>query len=437
MLGLDPLYGAAEGTFVAHRRLAAWRSVTKDLLIQLLQSQQSAFAAHPPDLERRRAALASLRDILVEHDADIAAAISADFRGRSGDETRMLEILPTLDLIRHARKSLAKWMKPKPARSTWFLLPSRAYTIVQPLGVFGVMGAWNYPLYLTFGPLVSALSAGNHVMLKPSEKAPRIAELLARLIAERFPPEYVAVVTGDVDVSRQFASLPFDHLIFTGSTSVGTQIMRAASEHLTPVTLELGGKSPAIVHESFPLRLAMQRILAGKLYNAGQTCIAPDYLLVPRALEPQVEAAAREIVPSLYPTLVANADYTRIHSDAAYTRLATVLDEARASGARVLPLNPAKEPCSVDNAVFPPTLVFGAPPESRLLTDEIFGPLLPVVTYDSLDDAITYVNARPRPLALYYFDNDTRRIDRVVNRTISGGVTVNDVVYHIAQHNLP
>jgi coniferyl-aldehyde dehydrogenase len=303
--------------------------------------------------------------------------------------------------------------------------------------VVGVIGAWNYELLLTLGPLIDALAAGNHVMIKPSEMTPRAAELLASVISDSFEPEYVTTVNGGPEVSSAFASMPFDHLIFTGSARVGQLVMSAASENLTPVTLELGGKSPAIVHEGFPLDVAVKRILVGKLYNAGQTCVAPDYLLVPVGREHDVELLATTILPSLYSSLVSNPDYTRILSRRHYEELAGWRDEAAASGARVVELNPANELCTAENQVFPPTLLFGPPADSTVMRREIFGPILPVVTYRRLDDAIAFVNARPRPLALYYFDRNNRRIARVVRETISGGVLINDVVVHWGQHDLP
>jgi coniferyl-aldehyde dehydrogenase len=404
---------------------------------ELLRLQRARFAGAPPDYDQRILALHTLRDALRTREAALADAISADFGGRSRHETRLLELLPLTDLIRHACSSLAGWMKPRRAASSWFLLPSRAYTIHQPLGVVGIMGAWNYPLLLTIGPLVDALAAGNHAMLKPSELAPETAAVLAQLFSDAFPTEYVAAITGDVDVSAVFAALPFDHLVFTGSSRVGELVMRAASRNLTPVTLELGGKSPAIVHSTYPLEKALRRILVGKLLNAGQTCIAPDYVLVPRGSEFDVERMAPDIVRALYPRLVDNTDYTRILSATHYAQLTDLVDGARAFGAHVLTINPASEACSIGNKVFPPTLVFNPPGNSRLMRDEIFGPILPVMTYASLDEAIAFVNARPRPLALYYFDDDRDRVDLVVSATTSGGVTVNDVLLHIAQHDLP
>jgi coniferyl-aldehyde dehydrogenase len=407
------------------------------VLREVFEAQQAAFARGAPDYRRRIDALRTLRDALATHREAFARALSADYGGRAREETLLLEIFPLLDQIRHATRHLKSWMKPRRVGSTWFLLPSRAYLVQQPLGVVGVIGAWNYELLLTVGPAIDALAAGNHVIIKPSELVPRAAELLASVVAERFDPEYVAAVTGGPDVGAAFASLPFDHLIFTGSSRVGRLVMGAASDNLTPVTLELGGKSPAIVHEGFPLDVALRRILVGKLYNAGQTCVAPDYLLVPAGREHDVERLANAIVPTVYAALVANPDYTRSLNRAQNDRLASWCDEAAAGGARVVTINPAAETCTVDNRVFPPTLVFRAPPTAALMRNEIFGPILPVVTYHRLRDAIAYVNARPHPLALYYFDSNRRRIKIVVRETISGGVLINDVVVHLGQNNLP
>ncbi|HEX7019693.1 MAG TPA: coniferyl aldehyde dehydrogenase [Gemmatimonadaceae bacterium] len=419
--------------------LATVRAVdpTAEELRAAFDAQRSAFARGAPDYRRRMRALTDLRDALRAHEDELIAAISADYGGRAAEETLLLELLPLYDEIRHARRHLRSWMKRRRVKPTWFLMPSRAFVMYQPLGVVGVIGAWNYQLLLTLSPLIDAIAAGNHVILKPSEITPRSAQLVAQLIAERFPADYVTVVTGPAHVGAAFSALPFDHLIFTGSTRLGPVVMRAASENLTPVTLELGGKSPAIVHPTFSLSLALRRILIGKLYNAGQTCVAPDYLMVPHGSEADVEREARRIVAELYPRLVDNPDYTRIVTGSHYQRLRAALDEASDHGARVVEVNPADERCSLENKVFAPTLVFRPPLDAAVMRDELFGPVLPVVTYRSLDEAIAFVNARPRPLALFYFDEDRGRIDDVLERTISGGVLVNDVVVHLGQHNLP
>lgn len=406
-------------------------------MLSALEAQRAAFARAAPDYRQRMDALSGLRDALRAKQGELLDALSADFGGRAREEGLLFELFQLSEQIAHARSRLARWMKPKRVSSSWFLLPSSAYVVHQPLGVVGAVGAWNFPLLLTLGPAIDALAAGNHVMLKPSELAPHSAEMVAGIVRRLFPPEYVTTILGGPDVAREFCSLPFDHLIFTGSSRIGADVMRAASENLTPVTLELGGKSPVIIHESYPLDVALRRTLVAKLYNAGQSCLAPDYLLIPRGREEAVRQSATGIVARLYPSLAGNPGYTRLLRPNSYERLSVAVEEAAARGASVVRLNPASEPCTPENRVFPPTLVFGAAEDSLLLREEIFGPVLPVLTYGSLDEAIAYVNARPRPLALYYFDNDRSRIRRVVSRTYSGAVCINDAALQFAQYNLP
>ena len=401
-----------------------------------LASQRSAFARGAPDLRRRRQALATLRDAVRARQDELLRAVSDDFGGRAHEETLLLELFPFYDQIRHARRKLKGWMKRRRVSTTWYLKPSKAFYQYQPLGVVGVIGAWNYQLLLTLGPVVDALAAGNHVMLKPSEITPRSADVIASIIDEAFPPEYVTCVTGGPDVASAFTALPFDHLFFTGSTHVGKLVMKAAAANLTPVTLELGGKSPAIVHAGYPLARAAERIMGGKLYNAGQTCVAPDYVLLPEGSEAEFEANARRVAERSYPRLVDNPDYTRIVNSRHYARLQSLVDDAVAKGARVVPLS-ADDSGTPENRVFPPTLVFSPRDDMTVMQEEIFGPVLPVVAYRRLDEAIAYVNARPRPLALYYFDEARDRIDQVLQRTMSGGVTINDCIVHLGQHELP
>ena len=409
---------------------------TTQNLPRLLQVQREAFMQGAPTYDDRMRSLATLRDSLRAHQEELLCAVSDDFGGRAREETLMLELFPLYDQIRHARSHLRNWMKRRWVRSSWFLLPSRAFYQYQPLGVVGVIGAWNYQTYLTLGPAVDAIAAGNHVMLKPSEIAPRSADVIAKIVAECFPPEYVACVTGGPEVASAFASLPFDHLFFTGSTRVGRMVMQAAAANLTPVTLELGGKCPAIIHSSYPMETAVHRIVGGKLFNAGQTCVAPDYVLLPEGKEAEFEALVRKRVSSLYPQMAANPDYTRIVSHRHYDRLSALLADARAKGARVVELAP-EEQGSAESKVFVPALVFNSTDSMGVMQEEIFGPILPIVTYRTVDEAVTYVSARPRPLALYYFDEDMNRINHVLERTMSGGVTLNDCILHLAQHNLP
>ena len=389
-----------------------------------------------PGAGERRAALATLARMLRDHADDFCAAIDRDFGGRSTAETRLLEIFPALEAIAHARRNLPAWMRARRAPTNLWFLPGRSRIMPQPLGVVGIVVPWNYPLYLAIGPLVAALAAGNRAMVKMSESAPATGELLARLVAERFDAAQLTVINGDADVARAFVALPFDHLLFTGSTEIGRHVMRAAAANLTPVTLELGGKSPAIVGRAIAIDDAADRIAYGKCLNAGQTCIAPDYALVPEERVEAFVAAAGAAIARLYPTLRANPDYTAIIDARHRERLAGCLAEARARGARVTEVNPGREDFT-GSTKMAPALVVGAPDDTRLMREEIFGPLLPVVPYRTLDEAIAYVNARPRPLALYVFDHDRASIERVLARTVSGGVTVNETILHIAQDDLP
>jgi acyl-CoA reductase-like NAD-dependent aldehyde dehydrogenase len=317
--------------------------------------------------------------------------------------------------------------------SLWFR-PAVAEVRYQPLGVTGIIAPWNYPLYLAVGPLVCALAAGNRVMIKLSEYTPQFAALFARLVAQGFPRSLVHVVVGDVDAARAFANLPFDHLLFTGSTSVGREVMAAAARHLTPVTLELGGKSPAIVAPDFDLAVAARRIAFGKLINAGQTCIAPDYVLAHADRIERLVAELRKAARAMYGD-TASADYSSIVNDRHFARLDALLADAREQGARVEQL--------LDSAASPwprrlaPAVVLDVTDRMRIMREEIFGPLLPILAYRTLDEAIRYVNERDRPLALYVFDDDRARRDDLLARTASGGVTVNDTILHVAQDDLP
>ncbi|HTY85365.1 MAG TPA: aldehyde dehydrogenase family protein, partial [Silvibacterium sp.] len=290
---------------------------------------------------------------------------------------------------------------------------------------------------LTLSPLVNALAAGNHVMIKPSELAPATAVAITQMIAEAFPEEYVAVITGGKEVAAAFAALPFDHLLYTGSDRVGRLVMKAAAENLTPVTLELGGKSPALVHESYPMDTAAERICSAKFWNAGQTCVAPDYALVPSQKAEEFLRCAEAIVSRRYPHPQSNPDYTHMISEDACRRMQQLLDDAMSKGARVIQPGSSQLAFTAESRIFPPTLVLNSDDSMRLLQEEIFGPILPVISYSSFDDALAFIHARPRPLALYYFDRDSSRIEAVLNKTVSGGVTVNDCIFHFPQHALP
>jgi coniferyl-aldehyde dehydrogenase len=388
----------------------------------------------PADAGLRRERLGRLLSLLLENADALAEAIDSDFAGRSRHETQLLELFPSLEGIRHARRHLRSWMRAQRRGTSIWFLPGRSEVRPQALGVVGIVVPWNYPVFLAVGPLTAALAAGNRAMIKMSEFTPATGELFAALIAKAFDPAEVTVVNGSAEVAQEFVTLPFDHLLFTGSTTVGRHVMRAAAQNLTPVTLELGGKSPAIVGPRARLDVAAERIMLGKCVNAGQTCIAPDYVLVPAGREEEFTTLAKGVVSRFYPRLRDNPDYSSIINDRHRARLAGLARDAVDRGARLVPLH-ADDLAGTAKIV--PQLVVGVTDEMAVMQEEIFGPLLPLVPYDTIDDAIAYVNARPRPLALYVFDEDRHNVDAVLERTVSGGVSVNETLLHIAQDNLP
>ncbi|AJX70209.1 coniferyl aldehyde dehydrogenase [Burkholderia pseudomallei] len=402
----------------------------------LLRDQRAAYLRAPyPSWATRADHLRALRKMLLENRDALAAAINADFGHRAKEEVLMSEIWLAKEEIDEALKHGKRWIKPKSRTMNKWLRPARAKVMPQPLGVVGIVVPWNYPVLLAAGPLICALAAGNRAIVKMSELTPRTSQLFEELISKTFARDHVAVVNGDAQIGAAFSGLPFDHLLFTGSTNVGRHVMRAAAEHLTPVTLELGGKSPVIVGPRARFDAAVDAVITGKTLNAGQTCIAPDYVLVLRGKEAEFVARARARMARLYPNLSTNPDYTSIISERHFARLQRLASEAQQAGAQLHPLTDAAPDPALRR--LPPVLVTQAPDASQLMQEEIFGPLLPIVPYDTLDDAIAYVNARPRPLALYLFDEDRTTIERVMRDTISGGVTVNDTLMHIACGTLP
>jgi len=403
----------------------------------LLEMQRGAHRSAPfPEWEVRRDRLERLRRLLVDNESAIEEAIDADFGGRPRVETQVAELFPSIAEVRAALRGGRRWMKLRGAWVSKWFLPARAWIMPRPVGVVGIIVPWNYPLFLAVGPLAGALAAGNRAMIKMSEYTPAFSALLQRLISQAFAPEEVAVVTGGADVAAAFAALPFDHLVFTGSTSVGRKVMAAASANLTPVTLELGGKSPAVVAPGYPLERAATRIMAGKLLNAGQTCIAPDYVLVPReGLDAFVEHA-RTRARAMHPAGLADRDYCSIVDARQYERLLGYLDDALASGVRSVELfdGPARDDAA--HRLGPVVLV--DPPHSLVaMKHEIFGPILPVLPYDRPEDAVAFVNAMAYPLALYWFDNDRRRADWALEQTHVGGACINETLLHVAQEELP
>jgi acyl-CoA reductase-like NAD-dependent aldehyde dehydrogenase len=400
----------------------------------LFASQREAHLRDPfPPWETRAHHLHELRRLLLDHRDALADAINADFGQRAKAEVLLAEMVLLKQEIDFALAHGRRWMKPQRRATGKWLRPARAWIVPQPLGVVGIVAPWNYPLLLAAGPLVGALAAGNRAMLKLSELTPRTSATFEALIAGSFARDHVAVVNGDAAVGAAFTALPFDHLIFTGSTQVGREVMRAAAANLTPVTLELGGKSPAIVGKHARFNHAVDSVIAGKTLNAGQTCIAPDYVLLPRGSEDAFIARARRRVAQLYPDFARNRDYTSIVSDRHYARLQRLADEAQAAGAQLHPL------AASDAAArrFAPTLVTNAPAHVALMQEEIFGPLLPLVPYDSLDEALAYVNARPRPLALYLYADDKPTVRRVTRETVAGGMAINEALMQVACEGLP
>ena len=402
-------------------------------LTSLLEQQRSAFQADPmPALAARLGWLKRLRTVLVAEQEALAEAVSQDFGNRSRDETLFAEILPSLQSIDHVCKHLRHWMKPSRRPLGIAFQPGSAQVFYQPLGVVGVIVPWNYPIFLAMGPLIGALAAGNRVMIKMSESTPATSQRVKELLARVFPEDQVAVVLGEADVGAAFSRLPFDHLLFTGATSIARHILHAAADNLTPVTLELGGKSPAIVSDSVPLDDAAERIAFGKTMNAGQTCVAPDYVLVPEARVEAFVDAYRQVIGRFYPQLSDNPDYTSIINPRQQARLNSYLEDAQTKGARLLPLFAEGQARRL-----PATLLLDVTDDMLVMQDEIFGPLLPIVPYRQIDDAITYINARPRPLALYYFGYDRDEQQLVMEQTHSGGVGLNETLLHVAVCDLP
>ncbi|UVK88141.1 coniferyl aldehyde dehydrogenase [Pseudomonas sp. B21-051] len=402
-------------------------------LDRLFAAQRAAYAANPmPPADQRQQWLKALRELLSQERQALVEAISADFSHRSADETLLAELMPSLHGIHYASRHLKGWMKSSRRKVGMAFQPASAKVVYQPLGVVGIIVPWNYPLYLAIGPLVGALAAGNRVMLKLSESTPATGQLLKTLLGRIFPEDLVCVVLGEADIGVAFSRLRFDHLLFTGATSIGKHVMRAAAENLTPVTLELGGKSPAIVSRDVPLKDAAERIAFGKTLNAGQTCVAPDYVLVPQDRVGAFVEAYRQVVNNFYPTLADNPDYTAIINERQLARLNGYVSDATSKGALLIPLFEQGQ-----GRRMPHSLLLNVTDEMTVMQDEIFGPLLPIVPYQDLDQAFAYINQRPRPLALYYFGYDKREQNRVLHETHSGGVCLNDTLLHVAQDDMP
>lgn len=407
----------------------------------VLARQRAAFTTALPEAHSvRRDRIDRAIALLIDHKDAFAKAVSADFGHRSTEQTLMTDIMPSVGALKHARKHFEAWSRDEKRKAMFplGLLGAKAKVVYQPKGVVGVIAPWNFPVGMVMVPMAGILAAGNRAMIKPSEFTERVADLFAEVVPRYFAEEEMAVFTGGVEVGSAFSKLAFDHLIFTGATSVGKHIMRAAADNLVPVTLELGGKSPTFIGRSADKTKAGQRIAMGKMMNAGQICLAPDYLMVAKEQEGEVIESLKGGVATMYPSLLANDDYTSVVNGRNYERLQGYLADAREKGAELIEVNPAGEDFASSNGnKMPLTILRNVNDDMKVMQEEIFGPILPVMTYDSIDQAIDYVNAHDRPLGLYYFGNDKAEEEKVLTRTISGGVTVNDVLFHNAMEDLP
>ncbi|MCJ8203685.1 coniferyl aldehyde dehydrogenase [Pseudomonas sp. RGM2987] len=414
----------------------ATASPAEHIATALARMKQAHLDEGPASLELRRDRLDRAIALLLDNREAIVAAVSADFGNRSREQTLLSDIAGSVASLKHCREHLAEWMQSQGHPAPFPGCEARVD--YQPLGVVGVISPWNFPIVLAFGPLASIFAAGNRALLKPSELTPRTSALIDQLIPRYFHENELRTVLGDAQVGALFSAQPFDHLIFTGGTAVARHIMRAASDNLVPVTLELGGKSPVLVSRSADLATVVQRVMTVKTFNAGQICLAPDYVLLPEELlEDFVDEAAR-FVAAMYPTLRDNPDYTSIINSRNFDRLHGYLADARGKGARLVEINPAQENLG-DREIrkIAPTLVLDTHEQMQVLREEIFGPLLPVKTYRDFTSAIDYVNGQPRPLAAYYFGEDAQERRQVLEHTMSGAVVINDVMSHVVFEALP
>jgi coniferyl-aldehyde dehydrogenase len=412
-----------------------------EMRAQLERMKAAQLKDGTPSAEVRIARLDAAIGMIVANQDALIQAVREDFGHRSNDQTAFADLVSSIAALKNSRKHLRKWMRTE-NRGVEFplgLLGAKSRLHYQPKGVVGIVAPWNFPVGMVFTPLAGIFAAGNRAIAKPSEFTPRTSALMAELIGKHFDRDVFTCFTGEADVGALFTSLPFDHIIFTGSTHVGRHVMRAAAENLTPVTLELGGKSPTIVSDSANLEQAALRIMHGKTLNAGQICTAPDYVLVPKGTERAFVTQATRAVETMYPAgLKDNEDYTSIVNQRHLDRLKGLIEDARAKGAEVVEINPKGEDFSQQPAYkLPPTLLLNTTDDMAVMKEEIFGPVMPVRGVDSIDAAIAEINARPRPLALYYFGNNAAERDRVLNQTVAGGVTINDTIFHVAQEDLP
>lgn len=408
-----------------------------DFLNDVVAKQKTAYGAAPyPSLDQRRSDLDKLSTVLRKYKDELAQAVNTDFSSRSTAETMIAEIMVTLECVKYNRKNLKKWMKPSNRHVSALFAPASNKVHFQPKGVVGIMVPWNYPVQLAAAPLATALAAGNRAVIKMSEFTPATNEVMRRMLAEAFSEDQVAILSGEAAVGAAFSNVHWDHLIFTGSSSVARHVMSACGKNLVPVTLELGGKSPCIITNTTNLKTAAQAIIFGKATNAGQTCIAPDYILCPKNQVEDLKGALTERYKACFPTLKGNNDYTAIINERQHLRLSGLLKDAETKGAKITTLNPANEDFAGTRKM-PLSMVENTTEDMIIMQDEIFGPLLPILTYESMDQAVAHINNGPRPLALYLFSFNRSEQDQILTQTHAGGVTINDCLTHIAQDDMP
>lgn len=415
--------------------------IATEMLVHLEAQKRAHMSEGAPSYSERVKRLDTAIKLLVDHQDEFCDAIAADFGHRSKDQSAFTDLVTSVSALKDAKKHLRKWMAPE-KRGIEFpfgLLGAKNEVQYQPKGVVGIVAPWNFPVFMVFGPLAGIFGAGNRVMIKPSEFTPKTSALMAELVAKYFDPEVARVFTGEAEVAADFTALPFDHIIFTGSTAIGRHVMAAAAKNLTPVTLELGGKSPTFVGNSADMQKAANRIMHGKVLNAGQICTAPDWLLLPEGKEQEFVAASRTAVSTMFPDgMKHNDDYTSIINQRHYDRLSGLVEDARSKGAEVVEINPNNEDFTQQpHHKMPPHLILNPTDDMKVMQEEIFGPILPIKTYKQTEEAIADINARPRPLALYYFGEDKDEQKQVLNNTTSGGATINDTLFHAAQETLP
>ncbi|TNC80953.1 MAG: coniferyl-aldehyde dehydrogenase [Oleiphilus sp.] len=404
---------------------------------QLFDAQQAAFRKNPmPSFDERVANLKKLRTMLMDNIDTLVECIDTDFSCRSSTETKLADIMPVIHGIDYSIKNLRDWMAPVKRKVSPLFQPASARVEYQPLGVIGIISPWNYTISLSMGPLVAALAAGNRAMIKMSEFTPATSAYVEQMISNTFSEDLVAIVNGDAEVATEFSGIPWNHLLFTGSTAVGRHVMRVAAANLTPVTLELGGKSPTIISDHVDMDEAVQPIVFGKAFNAGQTCIAPDYILCPEQRLDHLVDRIQYFYAKMYPTLKHNDDYSSVVNERQYNRLQSYLDDAEKKGATIIACNHSDEDMASGTRKLPIHLVLNATSDMKVMQEEIFGPILPIVATRSVDDALAFINDRPSPLALYYFGSDKSEQKHVLEQVRAGGVCINDTLSHFAQEDL-